>query len=252
MTIFISIAAYRDPELVPTIRDCLLARASRRSAFRHLLAARRQRSLTAGFRGSAHARARRALARKSRRLLGALGDHEIWASEDWFLQLDSHHRFVQDWDALLLAHAERSGATRPMLTTYAAPFDPDDAERRHGEPMQMDFDQFTAEGIPAVPPAGDPGLATLQRPLRARFVSARFLFTLGSFVNDVPYDPELYFHRRGDHAGDPCVHPRLRPVPPPDHILWHEYTRLIARSTGETIAGAGRRGRMARARCEKP
>ncbi len=72
-------------------------------------------------------------------------------------------------------------------------------------------------------------MANLQRPLRARFVSAHFLFTLGAFVNDVPYDPELYFHgeeimlaiRAFTHGYD-LFHP-------PEHILWHEYTRDLSR-----------------------
>jgi hypothetical protein len=68
-------------------------------------------------------------------------------------------------------------------------------------------------------------VATLDRPLRARFLSAHFLFAPGSFVEDVPYDPDLYFlgeeitlsiraHTHGYDLFHPC-----------DVIVWHEYTR---------------------------
>lgn len=49
---------------------------------------------------------------------------KLWEGEDFFLQLDSHHRFVQNWDALLIAQAERTGAAKPLLSTYATPYDP--------------------------------------------------------------------------------------------------------------------------------
>jgi hypothetical protein len=226
MTIFVSIAAYRDPELAPTIRDCL-NRARDPDDLRFGIcwqhaadepvppdfADRRMRVIDVPWhesRGACWARAE---------------IMQLWGGEDFYLQLDSHHRFVQDWDALLLTHAESSGATKPLLTTYTAPFDPAAAELAPGEPMQMDFDHFSNDGIPAFRPRVIPDWPTLRRPLRARFVAGGFVFTLGTFMNEVPYDPELYFHgeeimlsiRAFTHGYD-LFHP-------PEHILWHEYTR---------------------------
>jgi hypothetical protein len=150
---------------------------------------------------------------------------KLWDGEDFFLQLDSHHRFAQDWDALLLSLAEGSGAAKPLLTTYGAPFDPRSAAPENGEPMQMDFDHFTADGIPMFRPRAIPDWRELQRPIRARFVSAHFLFAPGSFVEEVPYDPDLYFHGeeitmaiRAFTHGYTLLHPH-------QHVLWHEYTR---------------------------
>src|SRR4029079_6290659 len=58
---------------------------------------------------------------------------------------------------------------------------------------QMNFDRFTEEGIILFRPGVIEGWQQLDRPLRARFLSAHFLFAPGSFVRDVPYDPALYF-----------------------------------------------------------
>src|SRR5205823_5485899 len=70
-----------------------------------------------------------------------------------------------------------------------------------------------------------PRWQTLDRPVRARFLSAHFLFAPGEFVAEVPYDPELYFIgeeitlavRAYTHGYD-LFHP-------PEVIVWHEYTR---------------------------
>jgi hypothetical protein len=226
MTIFISIAAYRDPELVPTIRDCLhRARYPRDLRFgicwQHgadelvpaNFADQRMRVIVVPWHASRGACWARAEIMK------------LWDGEDFYFQLDSHHRFVQDWDALLITHAERTGAAKPLLTTYTAPFDPAVAELPPGEPMLMDFDHFSPDGIPAFRPRVIPGWPTLQRPLRSRFVAGGFLFTLGSFVNDVPYDPELYFHGEETMLAIRAFTHGYDLFHPPEHILWHEYTR---------------------------
>lgn len=226
MTIFVSIAAYRDPELVPTIRNCLnrahypndlrfgicLQHAAEEPAPPDF-ADRRMRVIDVPWQDSRGACWARAEIMK------------LWDGEDFYLQLDSHHRFVQDWDALLLTHAERSGATKPILSTYVAPFDPAAAELEAGEPMRMDFDHFTADGIPLFRPRTIADWPTLRRPPRARFVSGHFLFTLGEFVKDVPYDPELYFHGEEITLAIRAFTHGYELFHPPEHVLWHEYTR---------------------------
>jgi hypothetical protein len=91
----------------------------------------------------------------------------------------------------------------------------------------MTFDRFTPEGIALFRSrslsGGEPG----GGPVRARFVSAHLLFTLGSFVAEVPYDPDLYFIgeeislaiRAFTHGYD-LFHPGV-------HVAWHEYSRSL-------------------------
>jgi hypothetical protein len=149
----------------------------------------------------------------------------LWDSEEFFLQIDSHHRFAQDWDALLLDQAERSGETRPLLTTYAASFDPDAALPATDHPTTMAFARFTDDGVPQYWSRPRPEWAGRTAPVRSRFLSGHLIFTLGRFVEDVPYDPELYFIGeeitlaiRAFTHGYALLHPSV-------HILWHEYSR---------------------------
>jgi hypothetical protein len=226
MSILVSIAAYRDPELLPTIRDCI-RRARHPGDLRFGICWQHgsDEKAPAEF-ADPRMRVIDVPWRDSRGACWARSEiMTFWQGEEFFLQLDSHHRFVADWDVKLIAHAERSGAMRPILSTYGAPFDPRASELSAAEPMQMDFDRFTEDGIPLFLPRAIPGWAELQRPLRARFVSAHFLFAPGEFARDVPYDPALYFHgeeimlaiRAFTHGYD-LFHP-------PEHIVWHEYTR---------------------------
>ena len=221
-TIFVSVASYRDPQMIPTVGDCLAkARSPERLRFglcwQHgpeellpcWLSGDQFRVLDVDWRDSRGACWARA------EIMG------LWSGEDWYLQLDSHHRFAQDWDARLLAQAAASGSARPVLTTYGAPFSPDEANLA-GQSTRIDFASFTREGAVLT----RPGLiAPSSRPVRARFVSAHFLFAPGSLVEEIPYDPELYFTgeeitvavRAFTHGYD-LFHPG-------EHILWHEYTR---------------------------
>jgi hypothetical protein len=227
MSIFVSIAAYRDPQLLPTIRDCL-ARARHPQALRFGICRQHAGDEPAApdLRDDRRFRLHDVPWHASRGACWARAEiMRLWDGEEFFLQLDSHHRFVPDWDARLLDQMQRAAASRPLLSTYGAPFDPDAPTPATAQPMQMDFDRFTEDGIPLFRPRPIADHAAMARPRRARFVSAHFLFTLGRFVTDVPYDPELYFHGeeitlaiRAFTHGYTLLHPA-------EHILWHEYTR---------------------------
>jgi hypothetical protein len=226
VTIYISIAAYRDPELVPTVEDCL-AKASRPEDLRFGICWQHgpeERALP--WAGDPRFRIIDIDWKASRGACWARAEiMNRYAGEDYFLQLDSHHRFVQDWDVRVIEQLRRTGSPKPVLTAYATPFNPECPDERSSEPMQMNFDRFTDEAIILFRPGGIEGWQTRERPVRARFLSAHFLFAEGRFVREVPYDPELYFIgeeitltvRAFTHGYD-LYHPS-------EMIVWHEYTR---------------------------
>lgn len=149
--------------------------------------------------------------------------------EQYTLQLDSHHRFIQDWDEELitmLKSLQDKGHQKPLLTSYISSYDPqNDPEGRTQVPWLMNFDRFIPEGAVFFLPATIPNWETLTEPIPARFYSAHFAFSLGSFVEEVPHDPNYYFHgeeisiavRAYTHGYD-LFHPHKI-------IAWHEYTR---------------------------
>jgi hypothetical protein len=226
LTIFVSIASYRDTELVPTIRDCLdKARHPEQLRFglcwQHgddeeiLPVSRdpRMRVLDVDWRVS-----RGACWARSEIL-------SLYRGEDYYLQIDSHNRFVQDWDSKLIGYI-CSASPKPIITTYCPPYSRQEPFPRPNEPTQVSFHSFTEDGIPLLRPTVIPNWKALGRLLRARFISAHFLFTLGAFVEEVPYDPNLYFHGeeitltvRAYTWGYDLFHP-------PEVLLWHQYSRM--------------------------
>jgi len=149
--------------------------------------------------------------------------------EEYTLQLDSHHRFEQNWDLELIKmikHLKKKGHKKPLLTGYIPSFDPDkDPEERVHVPWKMNFDRFIPEGAVFFLPASIDDFKERTEPIPARFYSAHFCFTLGQFCKEVQHDPEYYFHGeeisiavRAFTWGYDLFHPHTV-------VAWHEYTR---------------------------
>lgn len=232
-TIFIQMAAYRDPELIPTITDAIARAAD----------PRRLHFCVAWQHGDELAREAFAPLESKARLTildipYADSQGACWArhriqqeydGEDFTLHLDSHHRFVDGWDRVcieMLEGLQASGVAKPLLTAYLPSFDPqDDPAARQPDPWHLTFDRFIPEGPIFFRPAAIPGWQDLQAPTRSRFFSAHFAFTLGAFARDVQHNPEFYFHgeeitlavRAFTHGYD-LFHPHRL-------VAWHEYTR---------------------------
>jgi hypothetical protein len=231
--IFIQIAAYRDPELVPTIKDCLSKakfpdnlvfsiawQHSSNDAWDNLDAFAddpRFKIIDIDYKESKGACwARNRL-------------QQQYDDEEYTLQLDSHHRFIENWDQELISMhkcLKSKGHEKPLITSYAPCYDPkNDPAGRTMMPYKMSFDKFIPEGAVFFLPATIDDFESLTEPIPARFYSAHFAFANGSFVKEVPHDPELYFHGeeisiavRAYTWGYDLFHPHKT-------IVWHEYTR---------------------------
>jgi hypothetical protein len=222
--IFISMAAYRDPELGPTIEDCL-AKASRPERLRFCVLWQRDPSESL----SPHIAKRVELIeidwRESRGAGWARAElMKRWDGEDWYLQLDSHHRFVEGWDELLLEQAASSGSERPVLTTCVAGYTPGEP-LPDDPPMRLEFDAFTEDGILVTKASAIPDWQQLTRPYRARFLCAHLLFAPGRFVLDVPYDPDLYFTGEEITLAVRAFTNGYDLFAPSRPIAWHEFIR---------------------------
>jgi hypothetical protein len=227
--IFISIAAYRDRQLVPTIEDCI-AKAADPYRLRFGICWQHGggddplpyrsddcfRILDVDWRDSKGACWARSEVMK------------LWRGEAWFLQVDSHCRFAQDWDERMIRGMQQTASPKPILSTYATAFTPGDEEVLADGPLQMAFQGFTEDGIPHMKPVGIPNWQSRTTPLRARFLAAGFLFAPGSFVEEVRYDPGLYFlgeeatmTLRAFTSGYDLFHPC-------ETLIWHDYVRADA------------------------
>jgi hypothetical protein len=230
LRIFISIAAYRDPELLPTVLDCLAAARYPGQCRFGICWQHGPEEGPLPFSGDRRFRIIEVDWRQSQGACWARAEiMRLWENEEYYLQLDSHHRFAQNWDIELLRYADMADSPRPIITTYGAPFTPGLPQTLTTAPYQVNFDRFTEEGIAVFRPAPVPGSYGRGRPLRARFLSAHFLFTSGSFIKEVPYDPEVYFTGEEISLGIRAFTHGYDLFHPPAVIIWHEYTRSYRR-----------------------
>jgi hypothetical protein len=233
MTIFVQIASYRDPQLIPTIKDLLdnakYPKNIRLGICRQYHPDDKFDDLTE-YENDERFRILNVLYSASTGVCWARNQvQQLYDGETYTLQIDSHMRFEKDWDETLinmLKGLQEEGYKKPLLTGYVSSYDPDnDPEGRVTEPWRMVFDRFTPEGVVFFLPEVIPGWKELTKPIRTRFYSAHFCFTLGEFSLEVQHDPEYYFHgeeisiavRAFTHGYD-LFHPHRI-------VLYHEYTR---------------------------
>ena len=233
MKIFVQIASYRDPQLIPTIENMLEN-------------AKRPKNIVIGVARQFHPEDKfddLSKYKKDKRFRILNIPHEestgvCWArnqvqqlykNEEYTLQIDSHMRFEKNWDETLInmiKELQEKGYKKPLLTGYVSSFDPEnDPEGRVIEPWRMAFDRFTPEGVVFFLPEVIPGWKELTEPIPSRFYSAHFCFTLGEFSKEVQHDPEYYFHGEEISVGVRAYTHGYDLFHPHKVIIWHEYTR---------------------------
>ena len=197
--IFISIASYRDPELIPTIDDCIKNADNPKKLVFCIFNQYSPEDPFNDFEKYRNDKRFKFIDLNYKECRGVCFARSIinshYANEEYYLQLDSHHRFSQGWDTgskSKLVKLKESGFKKPLLSSYLPAYDPhNDPEGRHQNPWRLLFDRFMPEG----PLFLKPHVITENRGLeRARFLGGHFIFTTGKFCTEVPYDPFLYFH----------------------------------------------------------
>lgn len=157
---------------------------------------------------------------------------QMYWEQDYLLQIDSHTLFKENWDLELIKTLEQvsaeTGTRKVILSTRPFAFDLDSEGA-------LTTNEYTREALVLNPRQGasfdkdhpilpfDASVSGQERPIRGSQIAAGFLFTRGVFAQEVPYDPELYFHGeeqnlaiRAFTRGWDIWHPN---VPP----LFHQY-----------------------------
>lgn len=226
MSIFVNIASYRDPELVPTIEDCI-KNAHRPESLRFGICNQHDDggiSLNK-FRSSSEFRIVDVDAKDSMGCCWARSRSQgLYDGEDYTLQLDSHHRFEPGWDDTLIQMLQSTEVEKPIITAYAGSYDAETGKHKCS-PWKLKAKPFGKDGALVFVPITIPEHQSLTKPIPARFLSGHFCFTLGRHCADVPYDPNLYFHgeeptmaARSWTRGYDLFHPHKI-------VVWHQYHR---------------------------
>jgi len=233
MRIFVQIASYRDPQLIPTIKDMIgnakLPENLRIGIARQFHPEDKFDDLTE-YKNDNRFRVLNIPHEESTGVCWARNQvQQLYENEEYTLQIDSHMRFEKNWDETLInmiKELQEKGYKKPLLTGYVSSFDPEnEPEGRVTEPWRMAFDRFTPEGVVFFLPEVIPGWKELTEPIPSRFYSAHFCFTLGEFSKEVQHDPEYYFHGEEISVGVRAYTHGYDLFHPHKVIIWHEYTR---------------------------
>lgn len=229
--IFIQIASYRDNQLLPTVRNCISNATYPNNLVFCICWQRDETEQLDEFITDP----RFIILNYPYKLARGVGwarnlIQQYYNGEEYTLQLDSHHRFVKNWDTILinmLKNLQKQGYAKPLITAYLPSFDPeDDPNARIQSPWKIVFDKITHEGAVLTKPEYITNWENIKNDVvPAKFYSAHFAFTLGQFSIEVQHDPELYFIGEELNIGARAYTNGYDLFHPNCIIAWHEYTR---------------------------
>ena len=128
--------------------------------------------------------------------------------EDFFLQVDSHTLFAPEWDSIFIEQLEKISANqendeyfkKPIITSYPRSFKVLDFEKglfelntgdKYTQVITYKKDSLFLKGSFS----RQNGIPTKHNDItHAILMAAGCIFTRGSFVKEIPYDPNYYFY----------------------------------------------------------
>ncbi len=205
MTIFISIASYCDELLFFTINDCF-SKAKHSKNLRFGVVDQNSESQKDKIEKLDFANQIKYVYVNKLETFGVSWARNIvfslWDNETYLLQIDSHTLFEENWDELLIEQHTHllKISKKPIITTYPYGF-------KFDENLNPTFKRPSGTHVLTLEPHPDALLEEDNAVLRftavhlksavainGYHIAAGFIFTHASFIEEVPYDPYLYFH----------------------------------------------------------
>ena len=235
-TIFVSIASYRDFELIQTIKSCIDNVSSDAfltfgicnqfdentkylNEFKEIQSKYNNIKLKVsgipweGIKGVGHARK---IA------------NELYVKSDYYLQIDSHMLFSKNWDKQLISDFEYCKTTytstpKPLLTGYPAAY-----LYKNGEIVQHTNKLSNVLVIKGwdykhIPTFRSSNVDSYYEVLRGSFIAGGFIFTIGDFATEVLYDEEVYFTGEEILTSIKSFNKGYRVFHPTKWCVWHHY-----------------------------
>jgi hypothetical protein len=155
----------------------------------------------------------------------------LWNKEEYFLQVDSHSKFVKGWDTLciqMIQDIKKQGLSKkPVLSHY-----PKEIESYEGETEESKWvvprickSFFNTRGMISF--MGAQNMDTQKEFYQTPYVSGGMVFCESTFLKELPYDPNLPYL----FVGEEILH-SIRfytngwdVFTPNQNIVYHEYTR---------------------------
>ena len=193
-TIFVSIASYRDSECYHTIKDIFNKASNPKRVFIGVVWQYMPGIDQDNVQNDYGDRVKiiEVDANKSRGVCWARSiAQSIWDGQDFYLQVDSHSRFINNWDVILFEEIDKCQSNNVVLSTICMQYTPPDV---YGplSATTMRIDGFNSDRLPFF--KGIRHEENMPNPVPSPWVCGHFIFCSSKIILECPYDPHLYFY----------------------------------------------------------
>jgi hypothetical protein len=112
----------------------------------------------------------------------------FYGGEEYTLQITSSHRFLQNWDEILISYLHMTNCRKPILSSYPNKSDLSNQTISSTPPSMILGTHFLDFGTLSFTSRVIQCWEDIATPVRARFASNRFLFTIGGHCEDYYFD----------------------------------------------------------------
>jgi len=223
--IFISIASYRDPELIRTITE-LFKKATEPNKITVGVCIQDSLEYYENFPFKNHPQVR-ILFMEHQNARGVCFARskiqlELLKNEKYYLQIDSHTRFLQGWDTQLLEQLEKCNDGKAILSCYPNPYFLDDDKEEYLKNKYLSPHKYLhfASGCIRTNTSGVPGTEILP----SNWIAAGFIFTYSYWCREVAYPSNIFFNGEEDYLLIKSYLTGYHIFCPPVSSVWHCYT----------------------------
>jgi len=127
---------------------------------------------------------------------------KLWMGEQWYMQIDSHMFFLQDWDAISVSMLQAAPSEKPVISHYPPP-DTTDLPAKANKPAPRLCGPIFATSdlesqIIRLEGSGNYDKKHLSIPRFAPFTAAGYFVAHSDFLREVPFDPFLPYIFMGE------------------------------------------------------
>lgn len=115
---------------------------------------------------------------------------QLWDGEDYVLMIDSHMRFIPNWDVEIITELHRCPSPKPFLSCSPAQYTPPynlEPNPKTTIRRTVFFDSVGGMRFKGMYLSKAP-----EQPIPAAFVAGGFMFCSSRFIEEIPYDPYMY------------------------------------------------------------
>jgi len=149
----------------------------------------------------------------------------LWQGEEYSLQIDSHMRFIPDWDAVMLDMLAACDSPDPVLTVYPPAYIPPDRLIEREQVVVQTVKRFLPSGLLDFSGEPIPRHIAADRPFPTASCAGGFIFGSSRMLQDVPPDPDLFFNGEEPNLAVRLWTSGFDLFSPHRTVIYHYYTR---------------------------